>query len=212
MRDDNDTRPLTVGEVARLCGVSRVSVLNWIQERGLQAFTTPGGHHRLQRRDVAEFLARQSMPVPADLGPETRPTILVVDDEHAIRDFVVVALEPVFPGYGFETCASGYDALLRIGARPPALLILDLAMPGVDGFEVCRRIRSLADTRDVRILVMTGVYGQAEEKSMRAIGIDGWIPKPFKLEGLTAAVTAALRSGTGSGATPGGAHRLRNGK
>lgn len=56
-------RPLTTGDVARICQVSQATILNWIRDRGLMAYTTPGGHYRIQRDDLQEFAARYNMPL-----------------------------------------------------------------------------------------------------------------------------------------------------
>lgn len=56
-------KPFTTGEIARICQVSQATVLNWIRDRGLVAFTTPGGHYRVLPADLREFVARYRMPI-----------------------------------------------------------------------------------------------------------------------------------------------------
>jgi two-component system response regulator VicR len=65
-------KPLTTGEIARVCQVSQATVLNWIRDRGLVAFTTPGGHYRVLPADLQEFAARYRMPI--DFAPASRVT------------------------------------------------------------------------------------------------------------------------------------------
>ena len=65
-------KPLTTGEIARVCQVSQATVLNWIRDRGLVAFTTPGGHYRVLPADLQEFAARYRMPI--DVAPASRVT------------------------------------------------------------------------------------------------------------------------------------------
>ncbi len=72
-------KPLTTGDVARLCQVSQATVLNWIRDRGLTAYTTPGGHYRVQLTDLQAFAARYGLPIdwtPIGFKPEP------VKDDH----------------------------------------------------------------------------------------------------------------------------------
>jgi len=62
-------KPLTTGEIARICQVSQATVLNWIRDRGLVAFTTPGGHYRVLPPDLQDFAARYHMPIELTPGP-----------------------------------------------------------------------------------------------------------------------------------------------
>jgi excisionase family DNA binding protein len=69
-------KPLTTGDVARICQVSQATVLNWIRDRGLKAFTTAGGHYRVLPADMQEFAARYRMPI--ELTPAAQPTERIV--------------------------------------------------------------------------------------------------------------------------------------
>ena len=62
-------KPLTTGEIARICQVSQATVLNWIRDRGLVAYTTPGGHYRVLPADLQEFAARYRMPIELPTAP-----------------------------------------------------------------------------------------------------------------------------------------------
>jgi two-component system, OmpR family, response regulator MprA len=115
--------------------------------------------------------------------------ILVVDDERAVRESLRRALE--LEGYRVELAEDGEEALVRLGAAPPDAAILDVLMPGIDGLEVCRRLR--ADGNAVPVLMLTA---RAEVDSRVAgldAGADDYLPKPFALAELLARLRALLR-------------------
>lgn len=116
--------------------------------------------------------------------------ILVVDDERAVRESLERALE--LEGYDVELAADGEEALERMSTAPPAdAVILDVLMPGIDGLEVCRRLRAGGDA--VPVLMLTA---RAEIDSRVAgldAGADDYLPKPFALAELLARLRALLR-------------------
>jgi two-component system, OmpR family, response regulator MprA len=115
--------------------------------------------------------------------------ILVVDDERAVRESLRRALE--LEGYRVELAEDGEEALERLGTAPPDAAILDVLMPGIDGLEVCRRLR--ADGNAVPVLMLTA---RAEVDSRVAgldAGADDYLPKPFALAELLARLRALLR-------------------
>ncbi len=124
-------------------------------------------------------------------------SILVVDDEPAVRDSLRRALE--LEGYSVELAADGDEALRQLArAEQPDAVILDILMPGVDGLEVCRRLRSAGNS--VPVLMLTA---QAEVDSRVAgldAGADDYLPKPFALAELLARLRALLRRSGGDAA------------
>jgi two-component system response regulator MprA len=116
--------------------------------------------------------------------------VLVVDDERAVRDSLRRALE--LEGYEVELAGDGEEALERLSGPAPAdAVILDVLMPGIDGLEVCRRLR--ADDNGVPVLMLTA---RAEVDSRVAgldAGADDYLPKPFALAELLARLRALLR-------------------
>jgi two-component system, OmpR family, response regulator MprA len=120
--------------------------------------------------------------------------ILVVDDERAVLDSLRRALE--LEGYDVELAGDGEEALYRLGSNgEPDAVILDVLMPGVDGLEVCRRLRR--DGRRVPVLMLTA----REEVENRVAGLDAgaddYVTKPFALDELLARLRALLRRTTG---------------
>jgi two-component system OmpR family response regulator len=121
------------------------------------------------------------------------PRVLVVDDEPNIRELVQVALN--FHGCAVTTGATGEDALQLAHAYDPDLIVLDVLLPDIDGFEVCRRLRSVAN--DVPVIFLTARDATADTVTGLTIGGDDYITKPFSVEALVARVRAVLRRTAG---------------
>jgi two-component system OmpR family response regulator len=117
------------------------------------------------------------------------PRVLVIDDEPNIRELVQVALN--FHGCAVTTGATGEDALQLAHAYEPDLIVLDVLLPDIDGFEVCRRLRSVAN--DVPVIFLTARDATADTITGLTIGGDDYITKPFSVEALVARVRAVLR-------------------
>jgi phosphate regulon transcriptional regulator PhoB len=118
-------------------------------------------------------------------------TILVVEDEKDIRDLVRFHLEK--EGYAVREAETGEEALQRVAGERPALLVLDLMLPGTDGLEVCRRLRSSSATASVPIVMLTARAGEVDRVLGLEMGADDYIIKPFSPRELVARVRAVLR-------------------
>src|SRR5262245_63535257 len=106
----------TTFETARLCQVSPLSIINWVNAGRLAAFRTPGGHRRIRRDDLVRFMRENGMPLPEELREGSgRPRVLVVDDEQAIRDVIAEHLTLRAKPYEVMTAANGFEAG-RMGA------------------------------------------------------------------------------------------------
>src|SRR2546425_4643311 len=119
------------------------------------------------------------------------PQLLVVEDEPDIRKLIVLHLER--DGFECRTAASGLDAVQEVTSRPPALVVLDVMLPGIDGFEVCRRIRGNADTSAVPIIMLTAKADEVDRVVGLELGADDYLVKPFSPKELVARVRAVLR-------------------
>lgn len=114
--------------------------------------------------------------------------ILVVDDEHNIRDLALLYLEK--EGFSVDAAADGIEAIARFQQVQPAMVILDVMMPGMDGFEVCRELRRESD---VPILMLTARSDDVDKIVGLEIGADDYMTKPFNPRELVARVKAILR-------------------
>ena len=117
--------------------------------------------------------------------------VLVVEDEPDIRKLVVLHLER--DGFECRVAGTGADALREVAARPPDLVVLDVMLPGLDGFEVCRRIRADADSAAVPVIMLTAKADEVDRIVGLELGADDYLVKPFSPKELVARVRAVLR-------------------
>jgi CheY-like chemotaxis protein len=115
---------------------------------------------------------------------------LVVDDDRLARELVRVILEG--QGWEVQEAADGVAALNMADANPPDIVILDVTMPGLDGYEVCRVLRHGPRTRQLPVVMLTGSADRALNRKAYEAGAQACVPKPFRREGLTAAIQIAL--------------------
>ena len=178
----------TTHEVSRLLHVNPRSVINWIEQNLLPSYRTPGGHRRIRHDDLLAFLRKHQIPTPESLV-EGKFNVLIVDDEQEIVEIMRVFLQRQ-GGYEITSAADGISALIEVGRTKPDLLILDIMIPGVDGIEVCRRIKEDATNRSIII----AVSGNAEhENDIIRAGADVFMVKPLDLERLQAEARRLLR-------------------
>ena len=169
----------TTHEVARLLHVNPRSVINWIEQNLLPCYRTPGGHRRIRREDLLVFVRRQKIPTPATLV-ESKFTVLIVDDDQNIVDLIRTFL--LHQGsYQVASASDGISALIEVGRIKPDLLILDLKIPGVDGIEVCRRIKS--DSANRTAIIAVSGSSEYADTSLQS-GADAFSLKPVDLERL----------------------------
>jgi len=179
---------LTTGQISAYCYVSYVTVLKWIKEGRLKAYTIPSGQSRVQRSDFREFLVQHKMPVDEAFFGEQATKILVVGDEAEIS----AALGEGTGDYEFASAANGFEAGLQLGSFQPDLLILDLAMP--DSLEVCRSVKANPATRHTKILVLAESSQQDEVDEALASGADDHLVRPLQAEELRQKVESLKRS------------------
>src|SRR3954452_3792264 len=118
----------------------------------------------------------------------TSPTILVVEDESSIASFVALYLKNA--GYTVRTASNGTDALSLASSEDPALIVLDLMLPDIDGIEVCKRIRQ---DSDVPILMLTARDEDVDKIIGLEVGADDYLTKPFNPRELVARIRSILR-------------------
>ena len=178
----------TTHEVSRLLHVNPRSVINWIEQSLLQSYRTPGGHRRIRHDDLMAFLRKHQIPTPASLVAD-KFSILIVDDDQEIIDLLKAYLERQAP-YEISTAADGITALIEVGRVKPDLLILDIMIPGVDGVEVCRRIKADSSNRTAII----AISGTTERQSqVLEAGADAFMLKPVDMDQLHAEARRLLR-------------------
>jgi excisionase family DNA binding protein len=189
VNQDKESKTIyTTHEVSRLLHVNPRSVINWIEQNLLPSYRTPGGHRRIRRDDLLVFLRKHQIPTPESLV-EGNFSILIVDDEPEIVEVVRGYLDRQ-GGYDITSASDGISALLEVGRAKPDLLVLDIMIPGVDGIEVCRRIKADSNNRTV-IIAISGISDN--ESAILEAGADAFMSKPIDLEKLHGEAKRLLR-------------------
>lgn len=176
---------LTTFEIARLCQVNPTTVQNWIKEKKLPAFATPGGHRRVSVEDLIAFLKQYRMPIPSDLQARRR-VVLIADDDEDMLELLTTALQADSGELEIVQARSGVEALLLVGERKPDLLILDILMPEMNGIEVCRRLRTQSAARNIKIAAISGDPSEETRTRILKAGANLFFAKPFSMSDFLA--------------------------
>lgn len=188
-------KQLSVGKVAEFCQVNRVTVQRWIHAEKLKAHSLPGGHYRVRVADLRDFFVSNGMPVPDLLKTKSQrasPRILIVDDSENDRLLLRTALQSQDVDIDIKESADGMDALLKIGDWKPALVVLDIMMPGMDGFEFIRKLSENSLSKGILILIVSGVSKDKVHKQLDGYPIAGFIGKPVDIEVVRSVVKELL--------------------
>ena len=180
---------LTLGQAAKYLGVAQSTIRKWSDVGRVPAFYTPGGHRRYRRGDLDAFLERS--------GPgrgRTGPLVLVVDDDPGVRQVVRANLEA--EGYAVREAGSAAEGLTSLEEEAPDLLLLDVMMPEVDGFAVCRRIKEDPRLKDIPVIFLTAKGGGDALAEGFESGAVMYINKPFTANKLLTIVNTMLESGS----------------
>jgi excisionase family DNA binding protein len=159
---------LTLGQAARFLGVAQSTIRKWSDQGRVPAFYTPGGHRRYRRRDLDTFLARSG---PG--GQSSGPLVLVVDDDEGVRQLMRVNLEA--EGYAVREASGADEALAAIEGQAPQLVLLDVVMPGIDGWQMLKRMQERHGT--IPVIMFSGEIA-ANERAGKS-GAQGFVGKPF---------------------------------
>ena len=181
---------LSTFKIAELLHVDPGSVANWIDRGLLKAHRTPGGHRRVAAPDLVDFLTAHGMPVPAHLQPAPR-CILVVDDEPPVAQGIAQALRAAFPKLDILEAYDAFRAGTLVATQRPNLVLLDLRMPGMDGFQVCQVIRQQPTTK-TEVVAMTAFPSPECERRILECGARSCLCKPINMDQLIREVAASV--------------------
>jgi excisionase family DNA binding protein len=179
-RDDGARREsewLTLGQAAHFLGVAQSTIRKWSDQGRVPTFYTPGGHRRYRRGDLETFLARS--------GPgrqQTGPPVLLVDDDDGMRELVRLQLER--EGYDVQEAASADEGMAAIETRKPELVLLDVMMPHVDGWEMLRQIQERYGAGAIPVLMFSGQVDEDARRQAASSGASGFVGKGFDLDEL----------------------------
>jgi excisionase family DNA binding protein len=184
-RVPNEPDWLTLGQAAKYLGVAQSTIRKWSDSGRLTAFYTPGGHRRFRRGDLDSF-------VGSSRGSRTRPLVLIVDDDAGLRELLRVNLES--DGYLVREAGSAEEGLAALDEEPPDLILLDVMMPQVDGWEMLRRVRERHGVESIPVVMFSGKVDEGEAGAAEEAGAQAFIGKPFDPEQLLASTKQLLRA------------------
>ncbi len=186
-RNENKPVMFSALEVAKLCGVVNQTAINWIRNKHLKAFNTPGGQFRVYPEDLIEFMTSRNIQVPAELrelcssalnGPKS---LLIVDDDRGLNTVVAKYIEKKFESITVYQAFDGFEAGSIMTEKQPGILLLDLDLPGIDGFDLCRRINESDRFGKPEIIVITALENDEIEVRVKEFGINSFMKKPLDL-------------------------------
>jgi excisionase family DNA binding protein len=172
---------LTLGQAARYLGVAQSTIRKWSDQGRLPAFYTPGGHRRYRQRDLDAFVAGSS-GAAAPQRSRPAPLVLIVDDDPRIREFVRVNLE--MDGFAVREAGNADEGLAALEAEPPDLILLDVMMPKVDGWEMLQRVRERHGVDSIQVIMFSGQVDEDAMDQAEAGGAQAFVGKPFNPQEL----------------------------
>lgn len=177
---------LTLGQAAKYLGVAQSTIRKWSDLGRVPAFYTPGGHRRYRRSDLDSFL-EHSGPGGA---PQGGPVILIVDDDERLREYVKANLE--LEGYSVREAGSAEEGLEALEKEPPDLILLDVMMPKVDGWEMLQKVQERHGVGAIPVVMFSGKVDEGSDAEAKAKGARGFIGKPFDPKQLIESTKALL--------------------
>jgi excisionase family DNA binding protein len=175
---------LTTFEAAKYCHVHPGTIKNWIKNENLQAFKTPGGHRRIYRSDLDEFLKDNNIPIISESKTQ-RKRVLIIDSDYLVREQISKSFIRQIVHFEVVTAASGFEAGELMVAFKPNLVILDFGLPGIDAVEVCRRIKHSMHLEEPKILVLSSSQDKNRMQSLLEQGdADYWLAKSSDIDKL----------------------------
>lgn len=182
----------TTHEISRILKVDFTTVIDWCDQGKLLCYKTPGGHRRVRPVDLFTFMRRFGFPIPEELHADGPLKFMVVDDEDTVRSTVSRMLKLSWPEAQVDSAKDGFEAGKKIALQRPDAIVLDLNLPGIDGFKVCELIRVDPLTNHARILAISGNPDPQYKTRILAAGADAFMAKPFELEDLVAQLKLLL--------------------
>jgi excisionase family DNA binding protein len=169
---------LTSHEVGSLLQMDPSSIVKWVNDGILPAYRTPGGHRRIRSSELLSFLRTHSMYIPDALrGAGIK--VLLVDDDTSLLQSLSRAMKSHKDKFELSTSSSGIEALVKLGSERPDILVIDVHMPGLDGFEVLKRLKQNPATSGINVVFFTGKPSAELEKRAVEAGAKALLAKPL---------------------------------
>ncbi len=180
-------KTLTSYDIAKYCDIAPRTAVQWISEGKIKAYRTPGNHFRVTIENFLEFLDKYNIPVPMELESKElerrKKRILIVDDDKNMALTIERTLK-IKGRYELDLAMDGFDAGRKIVEFKPDLVILDIRMPGMDGYAVAKRIKAMPELSHTKIIAISAFFEQEGKEKILSLGADICLDKPFDKEKL----------------------------
>jgi excisionase family DNA binding protein len=181
----------SIPQAAKICSVGKSTMHRWVSAGKIKSYSTPGGHKRILPEHLKEWLEDNQLPFDIDEFQGDKTKILIVDDDSSVRNYLKKVLSGIF--IDIDIASDGFEAGKKLIQFKPDLMILDLYMPNMDGFEVCKKVKEDSSTQKIKIIIMTG-YGTKEIKEKAfLLGADAFLEKPSSKIEIISCVEKLLR-------------------
>lgn len=189
MKFDNDV--ITVTEAAKLCKVTRATIWRWVKSGMLNAGITAGGHYRISREALHQLIESKEMTC-CSRTETNKHKILIVDDDPSVRKLLIMTLTK--NGFTVDSASDGFEAGIKVFKFQPYIVILDLYMPKLDGFEVCRQLKNDNSTSNIKIVAISGYADPKNRERILSCGADRFFEKPVDMKVLMSEINNLIRS------------------
>ena len=182
----------TTNEAAEHCNVSFQSIIKWIESGKLKAYKTPGGHRRILLKDFKRFLAENDMP-PLESLSEEEVKIMVVADNEVIRESIIEMLKKSSGRIIVESTNDVFEAGRLLELFNPKIVILGTKLGGIDGADICKKIKSDEVSKDIKVLmIVESMNGDSAAPVLNTIA-DGIIRRPIEYSELITNIENLLK-------------------
>ncbi len=178
-----DKQSFSTSEVATYCHVTADTIRKWAEAGRIQVFKTPGGHRRIRRNDLLHFLKDNKLPIHPDFD-NGLTTVLIIDHEKPVSALITRLLDRAQGTFQTHIATDAYQAGHHVATHNPSIIFLDLRLPGIDGLEICRHIKSSPNTANTHIIAMSAYCEDETTQRITEHGATLLMQKPFTPDDL----------------------------
>jgi PleD family two-component response regulator len=198
-KNEKKVRIFSALEVANICGVVNQTAINWIKNEYLKAFQTPGGQYRVYAEDLADFLNERKMRMPPELQKildeqMSIEIVLIVDDDRESNTALRRGLEAINDNFTIYQAFDGFDAGRLTTEKKPQLILLDINLPGIDGFRLCKNFKEDESLNNPLIISISGMDNPELAQKIMESGADAFFSKPIDISKLAAKIEELART------------------
>jgi excisionase family DNA binding protein len=177
----------STSEVAKYCHVTADTIRKWAEAGRIKVFKTPGGHRRIRREELLRFLRENSIPVHPDLS-RSGVKVLIIDEDPSVASVVIRFLDRSQNGFDVQVAGDAFDAGYQVAHFRPDVIFFQISISGVDGLDICRRIKELQELASTHIIALLGVQDAGLTEYAVERGASVTLRKPFSPDDLRRAL------------------------